>query len=67
MVDKSPYLNQPAAAERQGLLAVVLVLTAVAGLVLLCRVDWDVHVTREIGSEMSTRNADRVQTLLRAF
>lgn len=67
MVDKSPYLNQPTVAERQGLLAVVLVLTAVAGLVLLWRVDWNGHVTREIGSEMSSQNAERVQTILRAF
>lgn len=67
MVDKTPYLNQPTAAERQGFLAVVLVLTAVAGLILLWRADWAGYVTREIGSEMSSQNADRVQTLLRAF
>jgi len=67
MVDKSRYLNLPTVAERQAWLAVVLVLTAVAGLVLLWRADWDSQVTREIGSEMSTRNAERVQTILRAF
>lgn len=67
MMGKHPYLNQSAVAERQGLLAVVLVLTAVAGLVLLWRVDWNGHVTREIGAEMSIEDAERVQTILRAF
>jgi hypothetical protein len=67
MMDKHPSLNQASFAERQGLLAVVLVLTAVAGLVLLWRADWNGHVTREIGAEMSIQDAQRVQTILRAF
>jgi len=64
---KETYLDDAAAGERQALLAVVLVVTAVAGLVLLWPADWEGRVTGEIGSGVSEEDAARVQTLMRAF
>lgn len=67
MFSKVSFANETAAIDRQGVLAAVLVAIAVAGLMLLWSGDRQGKLSQQIGSELSRQDAQRVQTLLRAF
>jgi hypothetical protein len=65
---KDAFLNDATSADRPAVVAAALVLTAVAGLLLLWGTDREERLSRQIGAEMSdARDVVRVQTLLRAF
>lgn len=67
MNSNDAFHHDATAADRQAVLAVVLVLTAVAGLVLLWPSDRGNSVSRQTGVELTDQDTARVQTLLRAF
>ncbi|CFX25479.1 protein of unknown function [Candidatus Filomicrobium marinum] len=67
MFSKASFANETATIDRQGVLAAVLVAIAVAGLMLLWPIDREARLSQQIGSELSRQDAQRVQTLMRAF
>lgn len=66
MMNSKGFLRAVNATDRQALLAVVLVLTAVAGLALLWP-PYDRRVLEQMSAETPVLDSDRVRTLLRAF
>lgn len=67
MFSKASFATEATTIDRQGVLAAVLVAIAVAGLMLLWPIDREGKLSQQIGSELSRQDAQRVQTLLRAF
>lgn len=67
MFSKASFANETATIDRQGVLAAVLVAIAVAGLMLLWPIDREARLSQQIASELSRQDAQRVQTLMRAF